>query len=118
MLQWKSSYGVILAWHLVARRQLTHLEWKGDAVRTDELGTPQEARGAPWSVLATWLRPGLAAAGIAALAVLGLSMAGGVAELPATFAEVAVAAGVSEVLITAAPGPTPDLLLSAVVEGR
>ena len=77
-----------------------------------------DARGAPWSVLATWLRPGLAAAGIAALAVLGLSMAGGVAALPATFAEVAVAAGVPEVLITAAPGPTPDLLLSAVVEGR
>lgn len=46
MVQWKSSYGVIFAWHLVARRQFTHLEWKGDAVRTDELGTTEEALGA------------------------------------------------------------------------
>ena len=45
MLQWKSSYGVILAWHLVARCQFTYLEREGDAVRTDELGEPQPVTG-------------------------------------------------------------------------
>lgn len=71
-----------------------------------------------WAVLASWLRPGLAAAAaLALLTALSLQLVGNAAE-PVTFAEAVVSSGVPEAAITGAPGPSTDLLLAAVVEGR
>lgn len=101
------------------------------ALLREGLGTPNHAAfvagvraliaaepASSWSVLASWLRPGLAAAaGLAALAALSLRLVGATPE-PATFAESVVASGVPEAIIAGQPGPTTDLLLAAVVEGR
>jgi len=77
-----------------------------------------DSAGSRWSILATWLRPGLVAAtGIAAMTALGFALLQGSAE-QASFADMVVAEGVPAAMLAGEPGPSNDLLLSAVMEGR
>lgn len=95
-----------------------HVPAHDDFVRRTMALLAAEPRRSSWDVLNTWLRPGLAAAAIVALALaMWLRLA------PATTSEASLAdavgsAGVPSVLVSSAQGFSTDNLLAAVVEGH
>ena len=92
--------------------------WHGAFVGRVSAAVRADAGSSRWSVLAAWLRPGLvAAAGIAAMTALGFALLQAPVD-PATFADVVVAEGVPAAMLAGDPGPSDDMLLSAVMEGR
>jgi hypothetical protein len=69
-------------------------------------------------VLNTWLRPGLAAAAIVALALAMWLRLAPTTTSEASLADAVGSAGVPAVLVSSAQGASSDNLLAAVVEGR
>ncbi len=80
------------------------------------------ARPAPdtsWDILATWVRPGLAAAACLAIAVaLWLGLGSSVDTAPLSLADAVQSAGMPEPLLAGADGASTDAMLAAVMGER
>ncbi len=99
-------------------RESLEPDWHGAFVGRVGVAMRADAESARWSVLAAWLRPGLVAAtGIAVMTALGFALLQAPAD-QASFADMVVAEGVPAAMLAGEPGPSNDLMLSAVMEGR
>ena len=89
-----------------------------DFVRRTRALLTAEPRRSSWDVLGTWLRPGLVAAAMLALAFSMWLHLASAAPAEASLADAVHSAGMPNALLSTSSTASSDYLLAAAVEGR